>query len=56
VTDSLITELRKESNMTLSGAIDWISPVIGAREQIETPRGQAFKQQLDIVCNVASVI
>jgi hypothetical protein len=56
VTDSLITELRKEANLTLSGAIDWISPVVGPRTQTETPRGQAFMQQLDIICNVADVI
>jgi hypothetical protein len=56
VSDLLIEELRKESNMTLSGQADWISPVIGARSQIETPRGQGFMQQLDIVINVSAQI
>jgi hypothetical protein len=56
VTDSLIVELRKESNMSLSGTVDWISPTIGPRLQVETPRGQAFQQQLDIVINVADSI
>lgn len=56
VTDKLITELRKEDNLSLSGAVDWISPVIGPRDQIETPNGQAFSQQLDIEINVADTI
>lgn len=56
VTDSLIVELRKENNLSLSGSIDWISPVVGPRQQVETPSGMAFQQQLDIVLNVADTI
>jgi hypothetical protein len=56
VTDALIVELRKESNLSLSGSVDWISPAIGPRTQIETPNGQAFSQQLDITINVADTI
>jgi hypothetical protein len=56
VTDALIVELRKESNISLSGAVDWISPVVGPRQQVETPSGMAFQQQLDIVLNVADTI
>lgn len=56
VTDALIVELRKESNLSLSGAVDWVSPAIGPRQQVETPNGQAFSQQLDIVINVADTI
>jgi hypothetical protein len=56
VTDALIVELRKEANISLSGAVDWISPVVGPRQQVETPRGMAFQQQLDIVLNVADTI
>lgn len=56
VTDALIVEIRKESNLSLSGTVDWISPAIGPRLQVETPRGQAFQQQLDIVVNVADII
>lgn len=56
VTDALITELRDEDNLSLSGAVDWISPVVGPRQQVETPSGMAFQQQLDIVLNVADII
>jgi hypothetical protein len=56
VTDALIVELRDEDNLSLSGAVDWISPVVGPRQQVETPRGMAFQQQLDIVLNVADTI
>jgi len=56
VTDDLIAELRKLSNMTLGGTVDWVSPAIGPRSQIETPRGMAFSQQLNIVTNLASSI
>jgi hypothetical protein len=56
VTDALIVELRKEENLSLSGAVDWISPVVGPRQQVETPSGMAFQQQLDIILNVADTI
>jgi hypothetical protein len=42
--------------MTLGGTVDWVSPAIGPRSQIETPRGMAFSQQLNIVTNLASSI
>ncbi len=56
VTDLLITELRKKENLNLSGTVDWISPAIGARNQSESPSGQVFVQQLDIVLNVSDLI
>lgn len=56
VTDSLIIELRKDSNLSLNGTVDWVEPAIGPRERIETPNGQAFSQQLDIITNLASSI
>lgn len=56
VTDALIVELRKESNLSLSSSVDWVSPAIGPRTQIETTNGQAFSQQLDIQINVADTI
>lgn len=56
VTNALIVELRKESNISLSGAVDWISPVVGSREQVPTQNGMAFQQRLDIVLNVADTI
>jgi len=56
VTDKLIVELRKESNLSLSGAVDWISPTVGPRNQIETPTGMGFVQQLDININVSDLI
>jgi len=56
VTDALITELRKESNLTLGGYADWISPAVGARQQTDTPSGQAFVQQLDITVNTTGLV
>ncbi len=56
VTDALIVELRKEENISLSGTVDWISPVVGPRQQVQTTRGMAFEQRLDIVLNVADAI
>jgi hypothetical protein len=56
VTDALILELRDEDNISLSGAVDWISPVVGPRQQVVTSSGMAFQQQLDIVLNVADII
>jgi len=56
VTDDLIAELRKTSNMTLGGTVDWISPALGPRSHVETPNGMAFSQQLNIAVNLASSI
>lgn len=56
VTDALIVELRKENNLTLGGYADWVSPAVGARQQVETPSGQAFSQQLDITINATGLV
>lgn len=56
VSDLLITELRKSANISLSGAIDWMKPTVGPRQQIETPNGMGFQQQIDILCMVADTI
>lgn len=56
VTDALITELRKQSNMSLGGSVDWVSPVVGPRSQIETPNGNAYAQQLNITVNVSASV
>jgi len=56
VTDALIVELRKSTNLSLAGSVDWIQPVVGARQQVETPNGQAFQQKLDIKINVSDTI
>ncbi len=56
VTDTLITELRKESNLTLGGYADWVTPAVGARSQIETPNGNVYSQQLDITVNATGFV
>ena len=56
VTDSLIVELRKETNLTLNGYADWITPAVGARTQMETPQGQVYSQQLDITVNATGFV
>jgi hypothetical protein len=56
VTDALIVELRKQSNLTLGGYADWITPAVGARQQIETPNGNAYSQQLDITVNATGLV
>lgn len=56
VTDSLITELRKQTNLTLGGYADWVTPAVGARSEIETPNGQVYSQQLDITVNATGFV
>lgn len=56
VTDEAIELLVAESNLSLGGTVDWISPVIGPRTQIETPNGQAFMQELNIELNISRTI
>ncbi len=56
VTDALIVELRKQDNLTLGGYADWITPAVGARQQIETPNGNAYSQQLDITVNATGLV
>jgi len=56
ITDSAMTLLRSKTNMALDGEVDWISPVVGPRSQIDTPNGQVFAQQFDITVNVSSSV
>ena len=56
VTDTLITELRKESNLTLGGYVDWVTPAVGPRSQVETTNGQVYSQQLDITVNATGFV
>lgn len=56
VTDALIDIVSDKDNITLSGEADWISPTVGPRNQIETPNGQAFMQELSIKVNTSRVV
>lgn len=56
VTQNVITALEDKDNMSLSGAVDWIMPTVGARDEFDSTDGVVFSQKLDIVINVASSI
>ena len=53
---SIINILEKKSNDTLSGTVDWVMPVIGARSQSVSPEGNFMYQELLVKCNIASSI
>ncbi len=53
---SVINALELKTNDTLSGAVDWLMPVIGRRQEIETTQGLVYMQELQLKCNVASSI
>lgn len=55
-TKDVINVLEKRDNQTLSGACDWMMPVIGKREQIGSPEGNFLYQQLQLKVNIASSI
>lgn len=42
-----------EADLTLGGQVHWCDPLIGARNQLETPQGLVVSQQLTLKCNVA---
>ncbi len=53
---SVINALELKSNDTLSGSVDWLMPVIGRRQELETTQGLVYMQELQLKCNVASSI
>lgn len=56
ITAAVINAVELKSNDTLSGAVDWVMPTMGRRQQIETDAGMVFMQELQIKCNIASTI
>ena len=55
-TKDVINVLEKSTNQTLSGACDWMMPVVGKREQVGSPEGNYLYQQLLLKVNIASSI
>lgn len=55
-TQAVVVALEKKDNMSLSGAVDWIMPTVGPRDEFAVSTGQVFSQRLDIVVNVSSSI
>jgi len=52
-----ITNLvEKKSNNTLSNTVDWVTPVIGKRQQTNSPDGNLIWQEMQLRCNIASSI
>lgn len=55
-TNDVVTALELKANQSLSGAIDWMMPTVGARDEFAVVDGQVFSQKLDVVMYVASSI
>ena len=56
VVKSVINLVEKRSNDTLSGTVDWVTPVMGRRVESNSPEGSFFSQEMKLRCNVASSI
>lgn len=56
VTKDVVNVLEKLSNQTLSGNCDWMIPVIGKRDQTNSPEGNFYYQELLLKVNVVSSI
>lgn len=56
VTKDVINVLERASNQTLSGNCDWMIPVIGKRDQTNSPEGNFLYQELNLKVNVVSSI
>ena len=56
VTTDVVNTLEKIGNQTLSGNCDWLMPVVGKRDQINSPEGNYFFQELQLKVNVVSTI
>lgn len=55
-TKKVVEALEDIDNLTLSGAVDWLMPTVGPREQFNSPEGAVFSQRLDVQVKVASSI
>lgn len=55
-TKDVVNLLEKVTNQTLSGNVDWMIPVIGKRDQSNSPEGNFYYQELLLRVNVVSSI
>ena len=53
---SITNIIEKRSNDTLSNTVDWVTPVMGKREQSNSPEGNFIYQEMQLKCNIASSI
>ena len=56
VTKEVVNLLENKANQSLSGACDWMMPVIGARQQVNSPEGAYLYQELQLKVYIASSI
>lgn len=56
VTADVVNILEKLTNQTLSGTADWCIPVIGKRDQSNSPSGNFLYQELLLKVNVVSYV
>lgn len=53
---SITNLVEKRSNDTLSNTVDWVTPVMGKRQQSHSPDGNFIYQEMQLKCNIASTI
>jgi hypothetical protein len=52
----VINILELKANAELGGTVDWTMPVIGKREEVQSPEGLVMFQEIILKCNIASFI
>jgi len=55
-TQKVVVALEKIANLDLSGQVDWIMPVEGARQEVTSPEGSVIWQILDLKVRVSSSV
>ena len=55
-TKKVVETLEDIDNLSLSGNVDWIMPVEGTREEVQSPQGSQIWQQLDLRVRVSSSV
>lgn len=56
VSTDVIDALESISNQSLGGACDWMIPVQGSRQQVNSPEGNMLFQELNLDVHIASSI
>lgn len=55
-TKKIVEAVEKIDNLSLSGTVDWIIPLEGSREEVQTPQGLSIWQKLDLRVQTTSSI
>lgn len=54
--NAVLRVLEAKANDTLSGAVDWLMPAMGQRQEVSSAEGNMIYQEIRLRCNIATTV